>query len=93
MSDTMDRAIALVKEERARQDAKWGEQNHPPCEWMTVLGEEFGEACQAALNLRFGGKLTQADYQKEVVQVAAVAVAMVECLMRGKWKEPTDEQA
>ena len=33
----------LVNQERARQDKKWGEQNHEPMKWACILGEEFGE--------------------------------------------------
>ena len=67
--------------ERSRQDAKWGEQNHGHFTWLAVLGEEVGEANQAALKAHFGGK-EWAHYREELIQVAAVAVAMVECLDR-----------
>ena len=69
-------ALQDIMEERARQEAKWGEQNHYPHTWLVILGEEFGEACQAALEERF------ADYRKELVQVAAVAIAAIECIDR-----------
>jgi len=35
--------------ERERQESKWGPQHHSPMEWLTILGEEFGEACRAVL--------------------------------------------
>lgn len=73
--------------ERQRQDEKWGEQNHHPMEWLTILGEEVGEANKAALEAHFKGYGAQGDwsnYRAELIQVAAVAVAMVECLDRGK---------
>ncbi len=39
-----------VEHERFRQEAKWGERkNVPIAEWLVILGEEYGEACQAAL--------------------------------------------
>lgn len=41
----------LVFEERIRQEVKWGPQLHDPRTWMTILGEEFGEACQEALRM------------------------------------------
>lgn len=68
--------IRQILHERDRQDAKWGEQNHSPEVWLAILGEEFGEACQAAL-----GSPTS-DFRKEIVQVAAVAVAMLEWMNR-----------
>jgi len=80
--------VSDIQRERERQDAKWGEQNHDPFLWTAILGEEFGEACQAALQPRFGGK-TLDDYRKELIEVAAVAVQAVECLDRGKWSWPS----
>lgn len=73
--------------ERKRQDDKWGEQNHDPCVWMTILTEEVGEVAKEALRMRFAlGDL--ALYRAEAIQVAAVALAMVECIDRGTWKWP-----
>lgn len=85
------RATALehVNLERDRQEAKWGEQNHDPFTYLTVLGEEFGELCQAALHAKFGGRAAE-KLREEAVQTAAVALAIVECLDRGKWTFRTD---
>ena len=46
--------FADISHERVRQNAKFGEQDHNPFIWMTILGEEFGEACQAALKWELG---------------------------------------
>jgi hypothetical protein len=101
-------ALALVVgdviAERYKQDAKWGEQNHPSVErwaicedymepkmgkarercdtramggtlaWADILVEEVAEAIDAAVN--------GDDLRDELIQVAAVAVAWVECLDR-----------
>lgn len=80
-SDMTVRVLGDVAFERERQDAKWGEQNHNPFVWLGVLGEEYGEACQAVLKAHFGGKPVS-HYRDELIQVAAVAVAMIECLDR-----------
>jgi len=67
--------VRAVLQERLRQDAKWGpQQHHDNRLWATILGEEFGEACQAVLR-DDGTKL-----QEELVQVAAVALAWIEDL-------------
>src|SRR5690606_11589461 len=81
--DIANRSIALsdVDDERDEQDKKWGEQNHLPVVWMSILGEEFGEACQEANRVVFGGKSTS-DLRHELIQVAAVAVAAVEYIDR-----------
>ena len=68
--------LELVCNERGEQDAKWGKQNHDMHKWLTILMEEVGEAAERALN-------NDAEcYGQELIQVAAVAVAAVECLNR-----------
>jgi NTP pyrophosphatase (non-canonical NTP hydrolase) len=78
-----------VWEERGRQDKKWGRQDsHSIMTWLAILSEEVGEAAQAALHIHFpGGRLTEDDLRGELVQVAAVACAMVESLDRNRGKE------
>ena len=84
----MEKTWKVIKEvfgERERQDQKWGEQNHHPMEWLAILGEEVGEANKAALEAHFSGHSRYGvfdDYRKELIQVAAVAVAAVESLDR-----------
>ena len=83
-------ALSDVLAERARQDAKWGEQNHDPFTYLAILTEEVGEFSQEALTVRFGAKDIDAigRMRTEAVQVAAVALAMVECLDRANWRWP-----
>ena len=90
-TDATGAVLTEIHAERTRQDSKWGEQNHPPEIWLMILGEEFGEANQAALEHYFSGFDKQAaergprdlgDYRAELVQVAAVAVSMIESLDR-----------
>lgn len=68
MSDPMND----VKEERLRQNEKWGEQNHSRLMWCAILTEEVGEVAKAAL------EDSPSEYREELVQVAAVAVAAIE---------------
>lgn len=84
MERTKLRALRDVSRERDSQDAKWGEQNHDPFCYLAILGEEVGEANEAALDLRFADG-TRQHLREELIQVAAVAVAMVECLDRNAW--------
>lgn len=58
--------------------------------YLTVLTEEVGEIAKAILDIRFG-KDTLAHLREEAVQTAAVALAFVECLDRGKWKDAGGE--
>lgn len=87
-------AIELeIADEMERQIAKFGVQNHEPPIYLTILMEEVGEAAQAALHakndFRPGSGWNEAklkEYRKELIQVAAVAMSMIECLDRGEWK-------
>jgi NTP pyrophosphatase (non-canonical NTP hydrolase) len=69
-----------IKQERKSQNKKWGEQNHKPEKWLAILGEEYGEACKSAI------EFDKSSYRKELIQVAAVAVAAIENLDRGEKK-------
>ena len=42
-----DVILQLVKDERVRQDLKWGPQHHRIADWLAIIGEEYGEACMA----------------------------------------------
>ena len=94
MDAVMQRAVELVVAERYRQTEKWGDQsgNHP-FEWMSILGEEYGELCEAVNETCFqsahvkpelGGN---AAILREAVQVAAVAVAIAEAALREAEKD------
>ncbi len=90
METPITKVIDEVKAERERQDCKWGPQNHAVPVWMGILGEEFGELCQAVNETWFdnGEEARQkGGYQnmrQEAIQVAAVAVAFVEMLDRNR---------
>lgn len=86
MTTTND-ILREVLSERVGQDAKWGAQVHDFTMWMTILVEEVSEACHATLRNRFcadGGSF--ADIRRELVQVAAVAVAAIEQIDNGRAK-------
>lgn len=86
----MNKAIQDVIKERQRQDEKWGEQNHHPTMWTGILGEEYGELCQAINETTFDNgpeekkKGGYENMRAEAIQVAAVAVAFVEMLDRNR---------
>jgi len=70
-----------VRRERERQDAKWGEQNHPIEWWYPILLEEVGEVGKAMLEWHLRGAQQEA-IRVELIHVAAVAIAAVESLDR-----------
>lgn len=77
-----------ILEERKRQDAKWGVQNHKPIEWSAILTEEVGEVSREALELHFTNFYSDTGqmerYRKELIQCAAVCVNALEALERDK---------
>lgn len=82
----MERAIKSVLAERTRQDSKWGVQNHDMFKWLAILTEEVGEFSSEVMDIYFRGLQRKDELREEAVHVAAVALAMVECLDRGKWE-------
>jgi NTP pyrophosphatase (non-canonical NTP hydrolase) len=87
LANVTDRAMRNIMDERLKQDEKWGEQNHDPYTYLAILLEEVGEYAQACLQTQFGGKNGGfLKMREEAVQTAAVALAIVECLDRGKWE-------
>lgn len=74
-------ALASALMERARQNEKWGEQNHDLPTWSAILTEENGELAEAILHHKFGGPAAS-GVRMEAVQCAAVALQIVEFLDR-----------
>lgn len=71
--------LSKVFKERERQNDLWGTQRHDWGTWLIILMEEVGEVAQAMQTERHWGKPSdKADLQKELIQAAAVAVAMAE---------------
>lgn len=66
--------LKLVMLAREHQLDKWGLQNHSAEKWITILGEEFGEAAKAVL------ENDPAGLKHELIQVAAVAIAFAQNL-------------
>lgn len=76
----IEEVLAEVRGERARQANQWGHKVHEQrtSEYgCRVLGEEFGEVCRAV------NERDREQCRLELVQVAAVAVAMIEALDAG----------
>lgn len=76
-------ALELVRIERKNQNEKWGVQDHSLSEWCTILGEEFGELCEAVnetvlYNADKPEKAGIENILKECVHVSAVAVQILE---------------
>lgn len=78
----MSEIIEEIKAERERQEIKWGRQNHDGPLYLTILTEEVGEVAHAILESRFGSDKPE-EIRKELIQVAAVAIAMIEAYDRG----------
>lgn len=74
------KVLGWVVEERARQDEKWGDITHfderNVHEWQSILTEEVGELAEAFL------QRDDVAAEEEAIQVAAVAVAILESISR-----------
>lgn len=82
----MDSFDTLVSDERKRQEAKWGEQNHNPTLWLAILLEEIGELASELIANEWKPELQRrADTGNELVQIAAVAKAIWESGVRNGW--------
>ena len=87
----MNNIIEEVRQERFKQDEKWGEQNHYPVGWNAILGEEIGEVAKEVVEFTFYDKNSkQSEHQTlknmrvELIQSAAVVIAMIESLDRNQ---------
>lgn len=88
-------AVRLMLAERRRQDRKFGKQDHDPAWWMVIMGEEFGETCEAVCEYRWSeaGPSNKTRMQRiqhaidEASQVSAVGIAMIQSIMRAAWKD------
>lgn len=70
-----------ILEERTRQNDLWGVQYKDMRDWLPILGEEYGEVCQAIQANQGWSKKTDAqDLYKELIQLSAVAARMAEQL-------------
>jgi len=97
---SINSVLRKVRKERMSQQRKWGEQNHTPTTWIAILTEEVGEAAKEAIDhYLYEANPVQEDaihadlqtkrlerYREELIQVAAVAVQMIECLDRNTKK-------
>jgi hypothetical protein len=96
MTEIQKQAFEIVRKERDRQDSKWGEQNHFVDKWTGIIGEEFGELCEAINETVFDNGSDKGGYEnmmKEASHVAATAIGLMECLLRNcpeRCKKPGD---
>jgi hypothetical protein len=75
-----------IEDERDYQNRKWGvHRTHTWAEWMLILSDEFGEAARAAKNVYWVDG-SGSELRSELIQVAAVAVAMIEQLDRDRFQ-------
>lgn len=83
----MDNILQQVFSECTRQKEKWGEQNHHPVMWNSILTEETGESAKEVNEYTFGDKSALLRLRTELIQVAAVAVSAIDSLDRNELKE------
>ena len=72
----LDSVILTIIAERARQDAKWGEQNHDDLYWLGILMEELGETAKALI------ESDNTKAREELIHTVAVGIGWLECIER-----------
>ena len=87
----IERIFHEIAAERRRQDELWGPQRHDWPVWSAILTEETGEVAEAALRAHFGTDAELGHLREELVQVAAVAVHIIERIDAGD--RPTAQRA
>lgn len=80
-----ERIYVDIDAERERQEAKFGSQRHPWPTWSAILSEECGEVAEACLKAHWGSERDLDHLREELVQVAAVAVQIVEKIDAGMY--------
>ena len=82
------RAVESVLAERSMQDKVFGKQNHHPAYWLAILGKQVGQLGSAVVDREWANEDNKPrmldKVRDEAVQVAAVAVAMIEAIDRGE---------
>lgn len=83
-SDEIKTKLVLCEllRERKRQHKKFGQQNHDFPIFLAILQEEIGEASKTWLHANFEKvehkEILMEELRNELVQIAAVAVQMIE---------------
>ena len=81
VTELMRKVNADVLNERVRQNKLWGHQRHEWGKWLGILGEEFGEVCQAINRIYFPNDAKPTDsanLYEELIHLAAVSSAIAE---------------
>lgn len=91
MNMVNEQILEDIRNERARQEGKWGVQNHSLVVWLAILAEEFGEASMAINEFHFRQGYLE-DVRTELIQTAAVAVAMIDYIDRHSVKSLVENE-
>ncbi|MCC6419517.1 MAG: hypothetical protein IT429_14890 [Gemmataceae bacterium] len=78
---SLESVLAEVREERQQQDARWGgpehDDRHSPWDWVAITVRHLGLAAEDG-----GQGVDPVRYRRQMIRVAALAVAAVEALDR-----------
>jgi hypothetical protein len=88
LDKVLERAKEMVRAERARQDAKWGVQDHDPPTWSVILTEEGGEYGQEVEKLWRTSQTIQDPITRSAEQRATMVLAAC-----GRFAHAADEHS
>jgi NTP pyrophosphatase (non-canonical NTP hydrolase) len=75
-----ERVMGQIKQERERQNEKWGDQDHTDEMWLAILLEEVGEVAKDLVQTREKGSSDAYLIKKELIHAVAVGVQWLEKL-------------
>lgn len=75
-----ERVMGQIKQERERQNEKWGDQDHTDEMWLAILIEEVGEVAKELVQTRQKGSSDAYLMKKELIHAVAVGVQWLEKL-------------
>ena len=70
--DKQEKVFDMVRQERERQDIKWGDYNHSPTLWLALAMRQMGHLGRDMVTG------TREDCVKEAVQCVSVLIAFCE---------------
>jgi len=74
MTEHQKTIIGAILAERKRQDEKWGEGNYPLEFWTGILGEEYGEFCEAVNETVFDNGTDKGGYENMKSRMAKTRI-------------------
>ena len=83
-----------IMDDRVKQDEGWGVNRDNSESWILILAEEIEQVTRPVLEDRFpcGLNISLVEYRKKLIQIAAIAIAVIESFDRNEGREGKGEK-